>query len=647
LKISVLTISLIAGIRKMVPVISLVSPYNIEVFLVAEHPTPGILTGWFHCCKKWNIPRSIIPVHTLRETINEYPMTGTKKSTGKMFSLGITIAMLFLMTTAIIPGVYGANPVDLKTADNFAVLATSAITDTLSLSVITGDVGLSPTTGAGIVGFDSCTQVAGAGRTIYKINAAGPLCATNNPTLVGNAVADMISAYSAANSGPADFPVIGGENIGGRTLIPGNYSWTGAVTMGDDVTLDGQGDANAVWIFRTTGDLTVGAGKKIILSRGAQPGNIFWTVAGYTELGANSVFKGNILGAGYITLNNGAALNGRALAQTAVTLENNPVTVPVLRVEPVAVFSFIPISGTAPLTVAFTDSSTFDPTSVTNNSWAWDFNGDTIIDNTTRNPVFVYDTPGVYTPKLTVTDSFGAVASSSQLDTVTVYQPPVADFTFTPAHGPAYFTVAFTDTSHADPLLSIHSWAWDFENDGTVDNTTRNPVYTYYSAGAKTVNLTVTDSFGAVATKLDTVTVDPPVLSINVNGPLVLALNADQTTTNTDIQFNVTSTTNWQVTAYDADASTSGFMTDYVSAPPGYVPANHLIGRFMVRQNADNLYVDLPTSSSTAMLIQTGTPEDSGTVYPLGVQQDVKLTDPRLSGDNEYRIVVTLTAIST
>jgi len=569
-------------------------------------------------------------------------MIGIKKSSGRTLSLVLTVAFICLMTVAIIPGVNGADPVDLGSAGAFAVLAKSAITDTLSSSVITGNVGLSPTTGAAIVGFDVCTPSRVSG-TIYKVDDAGTTCAINDPTIVGTAVIDMESAYSNANSGPADFPPSAGE-IGGQTLMPGNYSWTEALSItSGDITLDGQGDANAVWIFRTTGALTIGAGRKVILINGAQPDNIFWTVASYTELGENSVFNGNILGAAYITLNNGATLNGRALAQTAVTLNNNPVTVPVQRSAPVAVFSFIPLIGTVPLTVAFTDASTFDPASVTNNSWAWDFNGDTIIDNTTRNPVYTYDTASTYTPRLTATDSFGAVATSSQIETVTVYLAPVADFMFTPATGPAYLTVDFTDVSTADPDLSITSWAWDFENDGFIDNTTRNPVNIYYTEGVHTINLTVTDSFGAIATKLDTITVNPPILGITiVNAPITLSLNPDMTTTSTAIQFYVNSTTNWQVTAMDSDSQTSGFMTSYSGML--YTPANHLIEPFMVLNSGD-AYVALPFGLQSPAELKTGSPEESGTAYILGVQQAVKMADPHLK-ENVYRIVVTLTVVS-
>ncbi len=574
-------------------------------------------------------------------------MAMIKKRTRKIPTVVFTLALLFLMAGSIIPGVNGADPVDLGTAENFAVLAKSAITDTLSSSVISGDVGLSPTTGAAIVGFDSCTQVSGAGKIIYKVDAAGPVCATNNPALVGTAVADMETAYSNANSGTADFPVIGGADLGGRTLIPGNYSWTGAVTIGNDVTLDGQGDANAVWIIRTAGALTLGAGKKIILINGAQPNHVFWTTAGYTELGADSVFNGNILAAGYITVNNGATLNGRALAQTAVTLEKNTVSVPVPRVGPGVDFTYTNHTGTAPLTVAFTDISSHDPTA-TITSWAWDFDNDGTVDSTLQNPVYLYDTAAIYTPNLTVTDSYGAVAS--KIDTVTVYQAPVADFSSSPASGPTYLTISFTDLSTTDPSATITSWAWDFDNDEIIDNTTRNPQYMFYTVGDHPVNLTITDSNGATSTKIDTITVTPAVVGITVtNVPFTLALNPDMTSTSTDIQFYVNSTTNWQVAAYDADPTTSGFMTHYVTNPaPGYViPAVHLTRPFMVRHNFNDLYENLPAGSGSATLIQSGTPEESGTAYLLGIQQDVTMEDSVLPVNNVYRIVVTLTVSST
>jgi len=110
------------------------------------------------------------------------------------------------------------------------------------------------------------------------------------------------------------------------TITPGLYKWGTGVIINTDVTLSGS--ANDVWVFQIAQDLTVGNGAIITLSGGAQAKNIFWQVAGQTALGTTSQFKGIILSKTLISLNTGAALNGRALAQTSVTLDANAVTAP-------------------------------------------------------------------------------------------------------------------------------------------------------------------------------------------------------------------------------------------------------------------------------------------------------------------------------
>lgn len=117
---------------------------------------------------------------------------------------------------------------------------------------------------------------------------------------------------------------LGAGNIGGLTLTPGVYKWSTGVTIPTDVTLSGS--ANDVWIFQVAQNLNVSSAAHIILSGGAQAGNIFWVVAGQTTIGTTAVFNGNILDQTAIVLNTGATLNGRALAQTAVTLDSNAVT---------------------------------------------------------------------------------------------------------------------------------------------------------------------------------------------------------------------------------------------------------------------------------------------------------------------------------
>jgi hypothetical protein len=71
---------------------------------------------------------------------------------------------------------------------------------------------------------------------------------------------------------------LGGGNIGGKVLLPGLYKWSSNVIIPANVTLSGS--ENAVWIFQIAGNLNIWSGKKVILSGGALPKNIFWQVAG-------------------------------------------------------------------------------------------------------------------------------------------------------------------------------------------------------------------------------------------------------------------------------------------------------------------------------------------------------------------------------
>jgi len=206
-------------------------------------------------------------------------------------------------------------------AGSFVILSKSGITN-VPTSAITGDVGTSPITGAAISGLD-CVEVTG---TVYTVDATGPACRVEDATLLTLAVSDMETAYTdAAGRTLPDFTELGAGDISGMTLAPGLYKWGTGVLITSGVTLSG--GADAVWIFQIAGDLTVGNGAIVTLSGGAQAKNIFWQVVSAT-LGTTSDFKGNILSSTLIAMNTGATLNGRALAQTAVTLQMNAVTKP-------------------------------------------------------------------------------------------------------------------------------------------------------------------------------------------------------------------------------------------------------------------------------------------------------------------------------
>jgi hypothetical protein len=214
------------------------------------------------------------------------------------------------------------NVVYLGLAGNFVILSKSGITDVYP-SVVTGDIGSSPITGAAIL--LRCTEVIG---TIYSVNAAGPLpCRVTNASRLTTAVLNMQTAYTdAAGRSNPSFLNLGAGNIGGKTLSPGLYKWTTGVIIPTDVTISGS--SNDVWIFQVAGTLRMSSAMKITLAGGALAKNIFWQVSGAVTLGTTSHFEGNILGKTGINLQTGASINGRLLAQTAVTLQKSTVKRP-------------------------------------------------------------------------------------------------------------------------------------------------------------------------------------------------------------------------------------------------------------------------------------------------------------------------------
>jgi len=158
---------------------------------------------------------------------------------------------------------------------------------------------------------------------------------------------------------------------------------------------------------------------------------------------------------------------------------------PIPAVTPVAAFTANITSGTAPLTVAFTDESTNTPT-----GWAWMFgDGST---STEQSPVHEYTAAGTYTVTLTATNAGGSntATQTNYIAVTAAVVAPVANFTATPTSGAAPLTVQFTDASTNTPT----SWAWTF-GDG-VTSTTQNPSHEYTAAGTYTVTLTATNSAG-------------------------------------------------------------------------------------------------------------------------------------------------------
>ena len=176
-------------------------------------------------------------------------------------------------------------------------------------------------------------------------------------------------------------------------------------------------------------------------------------------------------------------------------------------------------TGPAPLTVHFTDSSSGSPT-----AWAWDFNNDGTIDSTEQNPVHTYTAPGTYQVNLTATNAGGS-AYRLKGNFIQATEPgdvnPVVDFSADSRNGIAPFTVHFTDLTITNPT----AWAWDFNNDGVIDDTTQNPVHTYTTSGTYQVNLTATNATGTASrlkANFITVTDSVPPLDTLFNGTITL-----------------------------------------------------------------------------------------------------------------------------
>jgi PKD repeat protein len=220
---------------------------------------------------------------------------------------------------------------------------------------------------------------------------------------------------------------------------------------------------------------------------------------------------------------------------------------------PTAAFSGTPLTGDAPLTVTFTDESTGAPT-----AWAWDFNNDGTTDSTAQNPSYTYDTPGIYTVKLTVSNALGS-DDEVKAGYITVKTPaPVADFTYTPASGAAPLTVAFTSTSNG----VINSYAWDFNNDGTTDSTDANPSYTYNAAGTYSVKLAVSGpDYSDVKLKENIISVGFPTITVNVAPDTVSfgQMAVGDNTGLTSVAVTTDGGTAWSVTAA---TNNGGYMKD-------------------------------------------------------------------------------------
>ncbi|HLD54615.1 MAG TPA: ice-binding family protein [Sediminibacterium sp.] len=261
------------------------------------------------------------------------------KVSNKISTIALAVALTFSLSGAV--EVNAATVVNLGSADSFAVLAASTITNT-GASTINGNLGLSP--GTSVTGFPP--GIMNGVQNIANANAI-------------SAQTDLIAAYGSAGQTPAS--TVSAE-LGGTVKNAGVYvSNDGSFGITGTLTLDAQGDPNAIFIFKSATTLTTAGLSVVNLLNGAQACNVFWQVGSSATLGINSNFKGNILALTSATLTTGATVDGRVLVRNgAVTLDSNTITKATCMVTPTPVPATPPAPTSTP-----TPTSSPTPTPLT------------------------------------------------------------------------------------------------------------------------------------------------------------------------------------------------------------------------------------------------------------------------------------------
>jgi len=222
----------------------------------------------------------------------------------------------------------GPLAVDLKSVGRFGIIAGVGVSNDAGFSVINDmDVGIYPGTRSSITGFPPAIIVNGA------MYASDDIAPPGVAAMLLQAKDDLTAAYLFAEAAISPAPATVSGDQGGKTLAPGIYKSTSTLLIQfGDLTLDAQGDANAVWIFQVASAFTTigGAGGNVILTNGAQAKNVFWQTGSSATIGDYTSFKGNILALQTITMNAYATATGRMLARNgAVTLTStNIITKP-------------------------------------------------------------------------------------------------------------------------------------------------------------------------------------------------------------------------------------------------------------------------------------------------------------------------------
>lgn len=243
---------------------------------------------------------------------------------GWLASLGL--ASYFMLSA---PALAASAPA-VGTWQPFAVLGASAVTNTGS-SVITGELGIWPNNASSVTGFPPGTSGATHFADAVALGAQTALTAAYN-NLAGQPVTVDLS----------------GQNLGGLTLTAGVYNFSTSAQLTGTLTLNAQGDPNAIFIFKTGSTLTTASNAVVSVINSGNNCNVFWQVGSSATLGTGTTFAGNILALTSITLTTGANVSGRVLARNgAVTLDTNTVSIAACSLPPLPTLTATTISTQA------------------------------------------------------------------------------------------------------------------------------------------------------------------------------------------------------------------------------------------------------------------------------------------------------------
>jgi hypothetical protein len=244
-----------------------------------------------------------------------------------LFSCVLAIAVLLIgpspaMATGVAPS--------LGSAVSFAVLGGTTVTNTITVTptTINGDLGVSP--GTAITGFALTNVIVGPGTVTPGTGiVTGTIHASD--AVAAQAHSDAGSAYTFLVLQTCDFNYTGVTELGGRVLTPGVHCFASSAQVTGTLTLDFQGNPDAVFIFKIGSTLTTAVNSQVFVTNDGQNcdgANVFWAVGSSATIGVGTQFAGSILAFTSITLNTSATVSGRALAiGAAVTMDTNTVSV--------------------------------------------------------------------------------------------------------------------------------------------------------------------------------------------------------------------------------------------------------------------------------------------------------------------------------